>query len=163
MDDGAVVVRAGEWKTAGAGDRLVTIGLGSCVAIVLHDAVANVGGMAHTLLPHPLEGRPLEPAGRFVTVAVPQLLVAVVRAGADRDRVYARLVGGATMFPQLIGAGEVRSVGERNIQAARAALRDAGIPVRGEALGGTAGRSVYFDVAKGEVVVKSLREPEVVL
>ena len=45
------IVRVADLQVAGTGETLITVGLGSCVAIVLYDAVARIGGMAHVLLP----------------------------------------------------------------------------------------------------------------
>jgi chemotaxis protein CheD len=42
-------------------------------------------------------------------------------------------------------------MGERNIAASRAALRDAAIPIIGESVGGERGRSVRFRPADGRV------------
>ena len=48
-----IIVRVADMRVGNADDVLVTIGLGSCVAIVLYDAAAQVGGLAHVLLPSP--------------------------------------------------------------------------------------------------------------
>src|SRR5690606_2032264 len=77
---------------------LATVGLGSCVAILLHDARARVGGLAHVLLPAP-HGTFVEcDAARYATTAVPYLLREMVVKGASRARITARLVGGASLF-----------------------------------------------------------------
>ena len=83
-------------------------------------------------------------------------------AGADVLRFVARLVGGASMFASLLPAGTV-PMGERNVLAARAALRAAGIPVVGEVIGDTVGRSVWFDVARGSVHIRSVGREDRVL
>ncbi len=46
---------------------LTTIGLGSCVAIVLYDAQARVGGLAHVLLPARDPDPDPDPGGRPTT------------------------------------------------------------------------------------------------
>jgi chemotaxis protein CheD len=66
------------------------------------------------------------------------------------------------MFTTLMVPGSL-NMGERNIRAARAALREAGIPVLGEAVGGDFGRSVRFTVADGRAMVTSVGRPDVVL
>ena len=65
------MVRVAEARTGGAGDVLVTLGLGSCVAIVLHDAAARVGGLAHVLLPSATLSRDRDNPARFPETAVP--------------------------------------------------------------------------------------------
>ncbi len=137
---------------------LVTLGLGSCVAIVLWDEAARVGGLAHVLLPGPELSRDASNPAKFPCTAVP-LLVRQMRAAGAGDRLTARLVGGASMFRSLLASAGV-NVGERNVVAARAALATAGIPVAAEDVGGHYGRSVRFDVATGQVEVRTLRTGE---
>lgn len=135
---------------------LTTVGLGSCVAIMLHDPVARVGALAHVLLPHESASRLAHNPAKFAETAVPMLVAAMRDAGAGRG-VSARLAGGASMFAQLMSNSGV-NMGERNVQAALRALADAGVPVVGQDTGGDHGRSVSLDVATGAVCVRSLRK-----
>lgn len=162
MSDPQRLVKVSHSEVAGAGEVLVTVGLGSCVAILLHDPVARVGGLAHVLLPSPrVEQDPLNPA-KYASTAVPALVEEMVRAGAERARLRARLVGGASMFGSLLAQGRLHT-GERNILAARDALRDAEIPLDGEEVGKEHGRSVYFHPDGGRVRVTSLQFGEMEL
>jgi chemotaxis protein CheD len=151
-----VHVRVADWAAAAErGTVLATVGLGSCVAIILHDAGAGVGAMAHVLLPSRTLTRRDDNPAKSPETAVPLLLEEMRRLGA-RGSVEARLVGGASMFAGLLPSGGL-NVGERNIEASRAALQLAGIPVVGEDVGGDYGRSVYFHLVDGRVEVRSLR------
>lgn len=158
MIDGAdreSVVRVADWA-AGRGEHvLVTLGLGSCVAIMLHDAVARAGAMAHVLLPSRSLARDATNVAKFPETAVPFLVERLRELDADPRRLVAKLVGGASMFAQLTAPGSVQ-MGERNVAAARSALRAAAIPVVAEAVGGGAGRSVRFYVEDGRVEVRSV-------
>lgn len=149
-----VRVRVADMAVAGGDARIVTVGLGSCVAIVLHDAAAGVGGLAHVLLPSPAMSRDSDNAARFPSTAVPVLLNDMMRLGAGGP-VTARLVGGASMFRALLACGGI-NVGERNVAASREALQAAGIAIVAEDTGGEYGRSVYFDVATGRLRVRSM-------
>ena len=160
--DGATFVKVAHAAVGGADDTLVTLGLGSCVAIVLHDAQARVGGLAHVLLPEPALSRDRGNASKFATTAVPALVEEMARRGAQADRMQARLVGGAAMFQTLMVPGSL-NMGARNIQAAREALRQAGIPVVAEAVGGDFGRSVRFYVGPGRTTVSSVGKDDVTL
>ena len=134
---------------------LTTIGLGSCVAIVLHDATARVGGMAHILLPSPTMSRDTNNRAKFPHSAVPLLLEKMTAEGAREARIQAKMVGGASMFAALLPVGGLQ-IGERNVLATRHALEKARIPIVAQDVGGGHGRSVYFNVATGEVEVRSL-------
>jgi chemotaxis protein CheD len=140
--------------------RLVSVGLGSCVAIAIHDPMAKVGGLAHVLLPEAARGRTVENRARYAKTAVPLLLEEMRALGATGPFV-AKLAGGAGLFgPMLSKSG---SVGARNIAASRAALAAARVALVAEDVGGDRGRTVTFDVASGKLKVRSVRGGERVL
>lgn len=149
------LVRMGEVAIARGTGTLSALGLGSCVAVILYDEATQVGALAHVLLPtRALSKHPAHP-GRAADTAIPHTVAQMRECGADARRVTARLIGGASMFADLLQAGTIH-IGERNVVACRFGLRSAGIPIVGEAVGGETGRSVWFDVANGTVHVRSV-------
>ena len=136
---------------------LITIGLGSCVAIALYDAAARVGGLAHTLLPDEAMARDRSNPAKFPSSAIATLLAEMTRLGADARRVRAKLIGGASMFANLMPAGGI-NIGDRNVAAARQALAARGVPVIAEDVGSDHGRSVHFHLEDGRVEVRSLKK-----
>lgn len=162
MTERKTLVKVGQHAVGGEGDTLITLGLGSCVALLLHDPEAKVGAMAHVLLPDPSSSRDPSNPAKFATSAVPLLLKSLERLGADRRRMEAKLVGGASMFSALVPK-RTPTMGTRNVSAARGALDAAGIPVTAEDLGGDHGRSVRFDPGSGRVRVTSVRHDDVAL
>jgi len=160
-----ILVKASELGIAEPGQALAAVGLGSCVVVALYDPDARIAGLAHPLLPEP-PGRqgPGKPARmlRYVSTAVPELIERMTDAGADPDRLYARLVGGARMFVTLL-SGNGTPLGERNAEASRSVLASAGVPIRAEAVGGDRGRSVHFRADDGELRVTGIGFPDVVL
>ena len=140
---------------------LSTIGLGSCIAIALHEPRLRIGGLAHILLPSEGLSRDTANRAKFPATAVPLLLEEMRKLGA-RGPYTAKIVGGSSMFASLIPVGGV-NMGERNVAATRAALAAAGVPVVREDTGGDHGRSVYFRVADGSVVVRSLKRGDLVI
>ena len=161
MRAGARSVRMGELAVACERDVLAAVGLGSCIGIALIDADAHIAGLAHVLLPEPTSGRESVP-GRYASTAVPALLEAVLRAGARRERLVAKLAGGASMFPGLSTTG-IGAVGERNAEAVRRALAQLGIPVAGEDIGGTWGRTVHLQASDCAYIVSNVLRADVVL
>lgn len=155
-------VKVAQHAVGGRGDVLVTLGLGSCVAILLQDPVAGVIGMAHALLPEPGLSRDGSNPYKFASTAVPALVDEMRCRGARPERIEARLVGGAAMFQSLMVPGTL-NMGERNLRAARAALADAGIPIRGEEVGRDFGRSVRMRLGAGKTTVSSVGRPDVAL
>ncbi|HJP56770.1 MAG TPA: chemotaxis protein CheD [Gemmatimonadales bacterium] len=150
-----IVVRVADLGVGSADDVLVTVGLGSCVAIILHDPGAQVGGMAHVLLPSPALSRSADNPAKFPQLAVPRLVELMTARGASERRLVARIAGGASMFANLAPAGAIQ-MGERNVVATRQALQAAGVPLVAEAVGGDFGRTVRFFVGDGRVEVSSV-------
>ena len=161
MREGARPVRMGELAVASRDEVLAAVGLGSCIGVALIDERSAIAGLAHVLLPEPSSGREGGP-GRFATTAVPALMQEVVRAGAARDRLVAKMAGGASMFSGLSNNG-IAAVGQRNAAAVRRALEQLGIPLVGEDVGGTWGRTVHVQASDGAYIVSNVLRDDVVL
>lgn len=155
-------VKVADYAVAGGSTLLITVGLGSCVAIALYDPQAHVGGLAHVLLPSTGMSQDRANRAKFPSTAVPMLCDRMQALGARTGRIRAKIVGGASMFTSLLSASGLQ-IGERNVVATRAALEHAGIPIIAQEVGGDYGRSVYFHVDDGRLVVKSLKAGHVVL
>jgi chemotaxis protein CheD len=147
-----LLVRVADLRVGVADDVLITQGLGSCVAILLYDAEARIGGMAHVLLPSPALSRVDANPAKFPQSVIPRLLELMAADGAQPARISARLAGGASMFAALASPGAVH-MGERNLVAARQVLRTHSVPLVGEAVGGDFGRTVRLIVNDGRVEV----------
>jgi chemotaxis protein CheD len=159
MKPGTIVVKVADLQVTQGDGELVTLGLGSCVAICLHDPVAKVAGMAHVLLPSKSLSRVTENPAKFPQSAIPLLIEKMTALGADPKRMTAKLIGGAAMFGNLTPSGAVQ-MGERNVVASRQVLQDHGLAVTAEATGGTVGRSVRMQASDGAVMVRTLRQGE---
>ena len=149
------IVKVADWAVDRGDVVLVTLGLGSCVAIMLHDPETRLGGMAHVLLPSKSLARDASNPAKFPETAVPLLVERLRTLGAEPRRLTAKLAGGASMFAALMTPGTVQ-MGERNIVASRNALREAGIPVSAEAVGGQTGRTVRYVCGTGRVEIRSV-------
>lgn len=156
------LVKVAQAAVGKQGDTLATMGLGSCVAVLLHDPVAGVGGMLHVLLPEKPAKREVDNPAKYATTGVPELVERMHAAGADPTRLTARLVGGASMFPALMVPG-AQNVGEKNVVAVRRALSRLEIPIAEEDVGGDYGRTVRFDAGGGGAVVSTVGRGERVL
>lgn len=156
-----VRVNVADYAVAAAG-TLSTIGLGSCVAIVLYDEVAHVGGLAHVLLPNEAMSRDRSNPAKFPATAIPLVLADMQQLGASTSRITAKIVGGASMFGNLVPPSGI-NIGERNVVAVRDVLASVRVPIVAEDTGSDYGRSVYLFVATGRVEVRSLRKGSRVL
>jgi chemotaxis protein CheD len=151
------VIRVGmaELKTGKAPDKIVTLGLGSCVGVCAYDATPKVGGIAHIMLPDSsLAVEPLNPA-KFADTGIPLLIRELEQQGAIPNRIIVKIVGGAEMF--LINSQDVHlGVGERNILAVEEACRRSNLAISAKSTGGHAGKSVTLDLDTGVVEIRSL-------
>jgi len=98
------IVKVADWAAGRADAVLVTLGLGSCVAIMLHDPHACAGAMAHILLPSKSLARDSTNPAKFPETAVPLLVHRLATLGADPRHLVAKLAGGASMFAQFADA-----------------------------------------------------------
>lgn len=153
-------VKIGEARIAAGNGVLFAIGLGSCVAVILYDQECRVGGLAHVMLPEQTREHPLP--GRYAPIAVPYLVDRMVEAGAKRESMFARIVGGAAMFKDVLPAEGAR-LGDRNVTAVKAALEKEKLPLRAEDVGGGFGRSVFFDAYEGSVLIRAVRRDDILL
>jgi len=139
---------------------LITVGLGSCVGIALYDSDNKVGGLAHILLPDSNQFQnklnSFNPA-KFANTAVPLLMKEMSRIGGARSCFKAKIAGGGRLFA-FKKAGI--SVGEKNVEAVRKVLTQLGIPLRGEDVGGSHGRTMRLFVDSGKVIVSTVGKIE---
>lgn len=149
-----IVVDVADFAVASGESVLVTVGLGSCVAVAVHDPATGIAGLAHVLLPSAGFGPPSIHAAKYADTGVALLAEELRRRGAAQNRLVAKLAGGARMFAALLPAGI--NMGQRNVDATRKALYKLNIPVVAEDVGGEYGRSVRFVAATGAMTVRSL-------
>lgn len=142
-----------------APEQIVCLGLGSCVAIILYDPVARIGGVAHVLLPKsPIK---CDNEGKYADTGTRKLVKEMLNHGVRKERLVAKLVGGAQMFPNLNLA--IANIGRENSMIIRNVLRELMIRIVAEDLGGNRGRSAHFNTSDGHVIVKTAFEPVKVL
>jgi chemotaxis protein CheD len=162
-DESAVRVKVADYAVRRGDQVLATIGLGSCVAIALYDGETQTGGLAHILLPSQSMSRETSNPAKFPETIVPLMLEEMRALGAGPTaRISAKIVGGASMFSQLV-VGSGVNVGERNIAATREVLAELGVPLIAEDTGLDYGRSVYFHLADGRIEVRSLKKGDRVI
>jgi len=152
-------VRMGEILVREAPAQLAIYGLGSCVAVFIHDPARKIAGLAHILLPAPIPrgaGAAEGPTGKYAGTAIPAILEAIRGLGGRPESCVAKVAGGAHMFAATPSTDR-ETLGERNIRAALEALARHGIEIAGMDIGGSYGRTVVADAGSGAVTVTSLK------
>ncbi len=135
-------------------DALRTLGLGSCVALVMLEPVRRCVGMAHVALPESSVNAERAAAlpGYFSDTAIPALLALMAQLGAtDLRSIMVKLVGGASV----ISASSSFDIGRRNVLAIKRLLWTRKMGPIAEDVGGRISRTVQVDVATGRVRISS--------
>ncbi len=139
-------------------DIITTLGLGSCIGIAMFDPSTKVGGLVHVMLPDSTKIKQNANPAKFADTGITDLLNRMVKAGANKARIVAKIAGGAKMF-EVSGTTDVGNVGERNAQASKDKLRQLGIRLIAEDCGANYGRTVELNCATGEYVIKAVGRP----
>ena len=137
-------------------DNLTTLGLGSCIGIALYDPSTKVTGLAHIMLPDSKQIRNNATIEKFADTGIQKLYDDMIKAGAKKARIVAKIAGGAQMFA-IKDSG--MNVGARNAQASKQKLRQLGIRLLAEDTGLNYGRTVEIYSDTGDYVIKAVGKP----
>lgn len=143
-------------------DAVTTLGLGSCIGVAVRDPVSGVGGLVHIMLPDSTEIRNNANRPKFADTGIEELVSEIVKKGGSRNRLVAKIAGGAQMFA-FGGKSDMIRVGERNAIACRKKLEQMKIPLLAEDTGKTYGRTVVFYPKTGNFLIRSVGMPEKVI
>lgn len=151
-----LVVGISDYKLARNPNVIVTYALGSCIGICLYDKQLKIGGLSHIMLPESsmFTNNDINRM-KFADTAIVDLVKDLVKLGADRRRLTAKIAGGAQMFEVQQGS-LVGTIGDRNKVSVKNTLQDLKIPILAEDTGLNYGRTVYFDLETGIMKVQSL-------
>ena len=93
-----IKVGMADLKICKAPDALTTIGLGSCIGIALYDPSTKISGLAHIMLPDSTQIRNNSNIAKFADTGIQKLYDDMIKAGANKARLVAKIAGGAKMF-----------------------------------------------------------------
>jgi chemotaxis protein CheD len=154
----SVTIRVGmaEYKAAKSPATLITLGLGSCVGVVLYDSLTRVGGLAHVMLPDSnLSSKKDYNPGKFADTAIDALIQDMLGLGVDRSNIISKIAGGAQMF-QIKSENSIMQIGKRNVEAVKAKLSQLRIKILAEDVEGNYGRTIEFFCETGELTIKTI-------
>lgn len=143
-------------------DAITTLGLGSCVGIVLYDPVTKIAGMVHIMLPDSTKIFNNENKAKFADTGIDLLIKRMMEFGADRRLLIAKIAGGAQMFA-FGNNSDMMRIGERNVEATKLKLQSLGIPIQAEDTGANYGRTIEFYPESGALIVKSVGKERKIL
>jgi chemotaxis protein CheD len=142
----------GEYYVATRAMLLVTV-LGSCVAACIRDSRLGIGGMNHFMLPDSEDIDPSSGGARYGSFAMEVLINHLLKLGAKRENLEAKVTGGGNVLPGLTQA----NIGHKNAAFVVRYLRTEKIRVAASDLEDVYPRKVYYFPATGRVLVRRLK------
>jgi chemotaxis protein CheD len=136
-------------------NALTTLGLGSCVGIVLYDPIRKIAGLVHVMLPDSTKILNNENKAKFADTGIDALIFEMLKIGADRRALIAKIAGGAQMFA-FSNNNEMMRIGDRNVEATKLKLQQLGISIKAEDTGSNYGRTIEFYPETGGLLIKSV-------
>ena len=130
---------------------IVSTVLGSCVSVCLWDPKLKIGGINHYMLPH-WNGNGLA-TPRYGNIAIDKLVEGMMNAGSSKKNIVAKVFGGAKVLKPKT---HIFNIGQQNIDLAISELKNHGIRIVAESIGGTVGRKIVYFSHTGEVRQKYL-------
>lgn len=154
-----IKVGIADWKVDREPKQIITLGLGSCVGIALYDPYTKIGGLAHIMLPDSSQFQNKSNPAKYADLAIPDMLAEILRLGARKSAITAKIAGGAQMFN--FGDKNVTSlnIGQRNVEMTKKVLAELNIPLIGEHTGENYGRTMILRLTDGEVVIRAIGKP----
>lgn len=156
FDCDAAKISPGEYYYTDKNMLIVTV-LGSCVSACIRDKITGIGGMNHFMLPDSAKSdkdSPVSESMRYGTYAMEVLINQLLRNGARRENLEAKIFGGGNVLRSFT----TNNVGDRNAAFVKKYLKDEGIKVTGEDLLDIYPRKVYYFPKTGKVLVKKLKQ-----
>lgn len=154
-----IKVGMADLKTCKAPDGVTTLGLGSCVGVAIRDPITKIGGLAHVMLPDSTAIRQNNNIYKFADTGITELVRLMEQLGAKRNRMVAKIAGGAQMFA-FQNKTELVRVGDRNVEASKKKLKELNIPILAEDTGDSYGRTVIFYPETGDFVIRAVGRDE---
>lgn len=139
-------------------DAITTLGLGSCVGVVLYDKSRKIAGMVHVMLPDSTKVRQNQNKAKFADTGIDLLIEMLQKEGSVKSALTAKIAGGAQMFA-FNSNNDMLRVGERNVEAVKTKLNSIGIKILAEDTGLNYGRTVEFYPETGDFVIKAVGKP----
>ena len=138
-----------------APDAITTLGLGSCIGVVLYDARTKICGMVHVMLPDSTAIKMNDNPAKFADTGIRDLLALLAKEGVTKASLKAKMAGGAQMFA-VKSDNEMLRVGQRNAEAVRKVLASYGIKLLAEDCGANYGCTIEFYPETQELYIKSI-------
>ena len=148
-----VMIGIGDYAVSDDGTPLTTVGLGSCIGIVIYDSSKKIAGLSHIMLP--TMGSKQDRIGKYADAAIPALIDELKNKGCNLIRCKAKIAGGASLFSF---KDDSLQIGKRNAEAVLHILKDYRIHLVGKDIGGNRGRTITFYPDNEELHIRMVKK-----
>lgn len=136
-------------------DRLITMGLGSCIGIAIYDRERKMAGLVHIMLPDSKQFKNIVNPLKYADLGVENLVNQMILKGCKKENMTAKIAGGASMF-NFPDKKIISDIGKRNSIAVIETIKKLSIPIVGKDVGGNKGRTMIFESEDGSVMIRSI-------
>ncbi len=153
-------VGIGDMKIGRREGTIITYALGSCIGITFYDPMIKLGALLHIMLPE-ANGKETNPY-KFADTGIRETLAKLAVFGGVKSRYVCKIAGGGQMFA-VNKSGELGNIGQRNIDSVKMILRQEGIKIKNQDVGGSNARTMLIELETGTVKLRTIGKPEIIL
>lgn len=149
-----IVVGVSDFKVSkNVQDMIITYALGSCIAVVVYDPRAKVGGMLHFMLAKSSidKKKAMDSPAMFADTGIPLLFKSCYQMGAEKKRMIVKVAGGASILDD----ANFFRIGQKNITAVRKIFWKNNVLITAEDTGKNFNRTVELHMTDGRVIVRN--------
>ncbi len=153
-----ITVGIADMKMLKGSGVLITYALGSCIGLCFQDPALHLGALLHVMLPMNMETGRKNPL-KYADTGIRETVRQMTAQGALKSRITVKIAGGAKMFE--VSGGSLGNIGQRNIESVHTILKQEGLRLIAEDVGGKVARTLLFDVASGQGCIRSYGRQDV--
>lgn len=151
-------VGIGDMKLSRGSGRIITYALGSCIGISFYDPMTHLGALLHIMLPARFSANDPN-IFKYADTGIQETIRKLTAFGMIKSRMVVKIAGGAKMF-EISGNANFGNIGERNTVSVKKELAAAGFRIAAQDTGGTYARTMWLDLATGDVTIKTFGKSE---
>lgn len=158
-----VYLKPGQMCVATRPTRITTV-LGSCISVTLFHSISGIAAICHAVQPEcknfPNCSDQCIDEYKYVSCVIPAMIKILTLKGIRPHELESKLFGGAAVLWRRRPSGEIRAVGQMNVETAMKTISTNGLILTRADVGGSSGRKIIFDTRTGDVLLKRLGHVE---
>lgn len=153
------IIRVGiaEYKICKVPEEISTLGLGSCVGVVIYNKETGICGLAHIMLPDSKKMASSDNPYKFADTCLKEMIEQLQKQAGKNATFFAKVAGGAKMFSHSSNQ-EFLNIGALNYVAVCCVLAGYHIPIVSEDVGGNFSRTIIYNSENQELLIKAVKE-----